>query len=95
VKESRIENKNESQWAEHKASFTCERAELDIRFMYLIRQPIVILARNKSIPTENRFRIKESTALALSLKNHELAQRFPRDDEEGDGGDDAYRIPHK
>ena len=48
MKESRIENKNESQWAEHKASFTCERAELDTRFMYLIRQPIVILARNSS-----------------------------------------------
>src|ERR1035437_2607724 len=31
----------------HKASFTCERAELDTRFMYLIRQPIVILARNR------------------------------------------------
>src|ERR1017187_1354409 len=29
------------------ASFTCERAELDTRFMYLIRQPIVILARNR------------------------------------------------
>jgi hypothetical protein len=54
VKESRIENKDESQWAEHKASFTCERAELDTRFMYLIRQPIVILARNK--PASNNWR---------------------------------------
>ena len=54
MKESRIENKNESQWAEHMASFTCERAELDTRFMYLIRQPIVILARNNSCaPTSN------------------------------------------
>jgi hypothetical protein len=44
MKKSRKEEKKEPQRAQHKASFTCEMAELDTRSIYLIRQPIVILA---------------------------------------------------
>ncbi len=39
---------NEPQWAQHKASFTCKRAEVDARSISLIQQLIVILASNNS-----------------------------------------------
>jgi hypothetical protein len=35
------------------------------------------ISSNPSFPTENLFRIKKSTALALSMQNHAPAQGFP------------------
>jgi peroxiredoxin family protein len=36
------------------------------------------ISSNPSFPTENLFRIKKSTALALSMQNHAPAQGFPK-----------------
>jgi hypothetical protein len=48
AKEARKENSKEPQQAQHESSFTCEIVDLDAHFIYLIRQQIGILARNKS-----------------------------------------------
>jgi hypothetical protein len=49
-------------------------------------------SRNPSFPTENLFRIKKSTALALSMQNHAPAQGFPREAPERLRGADQASI---
>jgi hypothetical protein len=41
-------------------------------------QEIKKTSSNPPLPTENRFKIKKSSALASSLQNHAPAQGFPK-----------------
>jgi hypothetical protein len=46
-KESSKDNIQQPQRARHEASFTCEKAGLNTRSIYLIRRPIGIFARHR------------------------------------------------